>query len=298
LVDHLRRLYLAGTLRSTLHIANERRLLASVTRFPWDQVTGKAALEIEHPQLFQDLIRRFHIRAWSMAGVFTGSRAEVSAAKKTLKRALRGMEGVSPFFFLSRRSFGWAQRFHRLLSTLNLWRKVREDLEKVKWLVDLFEGHPSYKMLTGAHWRARGEADVRQDPLDSGAGLIWISPILPMTGPATQEVLGLCETVFHEFGFEFQATLSCVNERSLCAITSISFDRQNFEEAARAGRCEDKVIATLLAHGYLPYRSSYAVQERFWEAPRSYWRAIQTLKKAWDPQGMLSPGRYIPPSKD
>ena len=76
-----------------------------------------------------------------------------------------------------------------------------------------------------------------------------------MTAQALAEVLIPSEKTFHQFGFEFQVTVSCLNERALCAVMSICFDNQSEDEKARAEACRQQLLRDLTENGFIPYRS-------------------------------------------
>jgi 4-cresol dehydrogenase (hydroxylating) len=103
----------------------------------------------------------------------------------------------------------------------------------------------------------------------------------------------LGESIFHKFGFEYQITLSFLNGRASCAIMSISFDKTDTEETARALACSEMLVDRLMDEGYIPYRGSPAVLERVRQKTSDYWKKLSALKQSWDPQGILAPGRYI-----
>lgn len=256
LMERLRRLRLQGTLASTIHCFNAGRLLASRTTFPWDQADGTEALEAANPELFQRMCRDRNLPAWALTASVRGSRAEVNAAVRTVWRALRGMPGLDKRVALSERQCRLLARAGRWLGRLMPGFWLVRSVEELRLGMDLLRGRPSYETLKGSHWRARGAPGTDQDALDSGAGLLWISPVLPMTQSAVDEVLALAKPIFHRHGFEFQITLSCINERALCGIMSLCFDRQSAEECARAEKCADSLLQTLLARGYVPYRAA------------------------------------------
>jgi 4-cresol dehydrogenase (hydroxylating) flavoprotein subunit len=293
LVDRFRPLYLSGTLRSTIHCANDRRLLAGATGFPWDKADGRQALEIQRPDVIASLYKQFGVRAWSLAGVLTGSRCEVAAARKALHKALKGASGIDTFFVIGPRLNALSRSLYKMLKRFRLFTSLLLDLEKVHWLIDLFGGQPSYSTLKGAHWRSRKIPGVSQNPLDSEAGLIWINGVLPMTSDDVESLHAIAEPIFREFGFEFQTTVSFINERSLCSLMSICFDHQSAEETTRARQCEKKLLATLCEKGYLPYRASVAQQKQLASMMPGTRGAAQRIKKALDPEGIIAPGRYI-----
>jgi 4-cresol dehydrogenase (hydroxylating) len=160
--------------------------------------------------------------------------------------------------------------------------------------MDLLQGRPSDDALKGSHWRTRTPPGHGVDPLDSQSGLVWICPILPMTSAAVQEVSALAEAAFHDYGFEYQATITAITERALIAVLSISFDHSSPEECDRAHACQTRLLETLLARGYVPYRGPASVMQSVWPLAPDYWRTLSSLKHTWDPTGIVAPGRYLP----
>ncbi len=294
LVDALRRLRLQGTVRSTVHCFNERRMLAGLTRYPWNDADGTQALEKQRPELLQRLCREFALPSWGASGTLSGSRQETSAARRRIKRELSRLPGLDRLFFLDERRFRWANRLARFVRLLIPNHSLARHVALVRQGMDLLAGRPSYGTLKGSHWRARQDPDATEDPLDSGSGIMWITPVLPMTGQAVGEFTRLVEPIFHQFGFEYQMTLSCTTERALSAIMSICFDKHSKEETTRAEQCGEKLLDVLLAQGYVPYRGSPAVMQQVRKQAPVYWKAVAQLKQAWDPQNIIAPGRYIP----
>jgi 4-cresol dehydrogenase (hydroxylating) flavoprotein subunit len=291
LADSLRRLRLQGTLRSTLHIFNQARILAGKQPFPWNQADGKQALETQHPELFQNLCRKHGVPAWAGTGVLMGSCAGTAAARRQITKEFRRVPGMGLVIFLNDRRLRWLRRLAHLVQR---WVPVLRNLAEIQIGVDLLAGRPSLDGLKSSHWRSRRSHPMKEDPLNTDAGLLWISPILPMTSQAVNEVSSLARGTFHESGFEFQIAYSCVEDRVLCAIITLCFDKSNIEEESRAKACCEKLTDRLLEKGYVPYRGSPLVMEHVRRKSPQYWSALSRLKRAWDPQGILSPGRYIP----
>jgi 4-cresol dehydrogenase (hydroxylating) flavoprotein subunit len=290
--EAIRRLRLAGTLRSTLHCFNDRRLLSGVTRFPWDQASGRQALEVECKDLFRELCENYGIPAWGATGSVQGTKREVAAGKRSIRRALSSVPGLR-LVFLSPKSLKWARRVAGWLSPTPWGALLSRRLDSAKVGMDMLLGRPSNKTLRGSHWRARTSLDDAADPLDTGSGLAWISPILPMTALAINEVCSLSEQIFHRHGFEYQVTMSAITERALIAVQSISFDHSNQEETLRARDCESELVTELLKRGYVPYRGPISIMEKVWQSAPHYWEIVSALKRAYDSKGIIAPGRYI-----
>jgi 4-cresol dehydrogenase (hydroxylating) flavoprotein subunit len=294
LFEAVRRLRLLGTLRSAVHCFNDRRLLGAVSHFPWDRATGRRALEIENPELFLRMCREYGISAWAMTGSLQGSAAEVAASRRVVRKALRSIPGVDRLLFFDEGLFAASQTVGRMMSHLGASSRVLRRLESVRIGRDMLLGKPSDATLKGSHWRSRTQHDEALDPLESEAGLAWISPILPMTSAAIAEVSELSEGVFHQHGFEYQTTITAITDRALIAVQSISYDRSSVEETARAGQCQDDLLRALLDRGYVPYRGPVSVMRHVWNAAQGYWEQVSSLKRIWDKDGVIAPGRYVP----
>jgi 4-cresol dehydrogenase (hydroxylating) len=291
--EAIRRLRLTGTLRSTLHCFNDRRLLSSSARFPWDRATGEQALEEAHPDLFRQMCKEYGVPAWAATGSLQGSSVEVAAARKQVRKVLRRVPGLDRLVFIDERAFAFTQRLAGWLRRVAPNSLLLRRLESIKLGSDMLKGRPSDATLRGSHWRARTQVNGSLDPLDTQSGLAWISPILPMTAAAIAEVSQLSEDTFHRHGFEYQATITAITDRALIAVQSISYDRSNDSETARASQCQDELVRTLLDHGYVPYRGPSSIMRHVWKAAPSYWQSLALLKSNWDPAGILAPGRYI-----
>jgi 4-cresol dehydrogenase (hydroxylating) flavoprotein subunit len=298
LIERLRPLRLAGTLRSISHCFNDRRLLTGAARFPYDRLDGRQAVEVADPQWVERVCRERRISAWAVSGSITGTPSEVQAARKALRRALSGLPGLQKVFFVDERKLARLERLTRLAARLRPLAPLAALVRNLRLGFQLLNGTPVYESLKGSHWRSRGDPGPTQDPLASQCGLVWVSPVLPMTAAAVEELERIAEPILHRFGFEFQVSMAFLNERSICAILPISFDRGSPDETARARDCHEQLLQVLLDHGYVPYRGSVAAQKKMREAAPVYWQAVARLKKAWDPADILAPGRYVQSLRD
>ena len=67
LIEALRPLRLSGALRSTVHIANDYKVLSSLQQYPWEETGGSVPLL---PSTMLELRRRLKFGAWSASGRF------------------------------------------------------------------------------------------------------------------------------------------------------------------------------------------------------------------------------------
>jgi 4-cresol dehydrogenase (hydroxylating) len=123
-------------------------------------------------------------------------------------------------------------------------------MEAASGAFDLLEGVPSAAHLPGARWRAKqaSEAHLRE------AGLIWVSPVLPLCGRAVEEVRQIVEPIFKTYRFDPLITMTAVTERAICCVMSINYDRCDDADVQRAAACNQELYASLSRSGYYPYR--------------------------------------------
>ena len=170
---------------------------------------------------------------------------------------------------------------------------LRRALKIVPPLLDVLKGIPTEGFLPSAYWRKRRGASDDFDPDRDRCGLLWCSPVAPNTGEHAETVTQLGTAIALEHGFEPIISMSLINERSTITTIAITYDRQIDGEDEKAMRCYRALTQALLAQGYPPYRLNVASME-YGHTGGDYAAALQAIKAALDPKGILAPGRYEP----
>ena len=285
IVDALRPLRLNGTLRSVMHIGNDYKVLAGTTRYPWGAPDAGRPIDAA---AMTGLRRELGMGRWNGSGGLYGTRAQVREAKKQLRRALAGK--VDCLRFVDDRLVRIMRRFAGPFRLLTGW-DVRRTLSLLEPVYNLMKGVPTDDTLGSTYWRKKMPVPDRPDPDRDGCGLLWCSPVAPSTGEHALRVTDLASDVLLKHGFEPQIAVSLATERTLIAVTTISFDRAVPGADERALRCYEDLTAKLLASGYPPYRLNVASMHHG-VTPGSYGDVVSRLKAALDPRGILAPGRY------
>jgi 4-cresol dehydrogenase (hydroxylating) len=92
-------------------------------------------------------------------------------------------------------------------------------------------------------------------------------------------------------------TFSFISDRALICVANISFDRRRPDEAAAARIAYDELTDTLMKAGYVPYRCAPEGMGKLVDPADVYWEVAAQIKRALDPVGVISAGRYeSPPS--
>ena len=286
-VETLRRLRLEGTLRSVSHIGNDLRLISGAGPLGPQEGALTRAQRLE-------LRRAAGLGAWTIAGGLYGDAGQVAAARRRVRRALSGT-GRKLFFFDERR-LAQAERVAGALSRLGVARSLAPRVASLRSLFELNRGRPSNRFLAGAYWRRRGGVPPQgpSDPAAEGCGLMWLAPVIPATGEAALELVGLIEPIFNRHGFDAFLTLSTITDRCLGGVFTICYDREDAAETARAQACYEEAFDAAVDAGFPPYRAGVQSMARLARGSEVFWDVAADLKQALDPQGLIAPGRYEP----
>lgn len=290
LVDALRPLRLAGTLNSAVHIGNDLRVVSGNRGYPWREAGEGTPL----PDDIRAALRSEHgVGAWNASGALVGGRAQVREAAARLRAALRGVGRV---VFVDDAKLALGLRVAGMLRRVGLGRTLSRQLAALAPNYGLLKGEPTDWALRGTHWRLRQPpAEPATDPRDCGAGLLWLSPVLPIRGAEAAALLAMVRPILRRHGFEDLVTFTMLNERAMVAVINLAFDKGVAGEAARADAAYHEALDACVAAGYVPYRAGPSGMPALWREGDVFWRAAAAIKVALDPAGIIAPGRYIPP---
>ena len=129
---------------------------------------------------------------------------------------------------------------------------MQETLEGASGAFELLEGVPTSEHLRGVGWRSPNAPDVESI---RRAGLMWFSPVLPMTASAANDVVAQVEALSSQHGFDALMTLSAVSSRAMCCVISIHYAKSDATETTRAQPFCRALSEELGSSGYLPYRT-------------------------------------------
>ena len=286
-VDALRPLRIDGTLRSTVHIGNDYKVLSGLRQYPWKEMGGATPLNSEVLAHFR---KKLNFGFWNGSGGLYGTRPQVAEARRLVRRALR--HKVSRLQFLDDRMLHLASVFAKPYSLITGWDLSRT-LELLKPVYGLMKGVPTGQPVASAYWRKKTPPPAVMDPDGDGCGLMWYSPIAPAEAGQAQRLTSLAAEILLSHGFEPQMSLSTVNERTLTCVISICYDRAVDGEDERAAGCHRELERRMAESGFYPYRLGIHSMDAL---PQGgvYGDLLRSIKKLLDPNHLLAPGRYEP----
>lgn len=286
IVNLLKPLRLDGTINSAMHIANDYKVLQSIRSYPWGTTQNKTPLAKSH---LEDFSTTWDFGAWNASGALYGSRAQVKAARKRIKKQLKGK--VKKLKFIDDRMLKLAEIFQKpyyWLTGINL----PEMMKIIKPVYGMTKGIPTDAMIASTYWRKKKDFQVNNNPDKDACGLMWLSPVAPTNGQYAMEIWNMIDSIFTKYQFEPAVSITLITERTLDCVVGLSYDRDIDGEDKRAQQCHDELLAELIEHGYYPYRLGIHSMHSLPEPETAYKDFISNIKKSIDPKGILSPGRY------
>ncbi len=281
LVAQVRKLRAENVLTSLVHIANATRSLVTTQTFPPgfanQRVSCQQALELMNNGTL------FKVGFWTAIGCLSGSRRVVAAHRHRLKKAFAKIGTVK---FFTDKKISIVENFLALplLDKVRSVARLRESIDSLKYIHEIGKGIPSNKALNNITWRVKDRKDL---------GLIWLSPVTPSSPEEVRLMLDIVDGEYAATEFEMPVTLTAVTDDKMVAIFSIIFDKTKEQEVVNAHKLYFSASAKLKQNGIHMYRSSILAMDDIDYPHLGKKLVLRQLKDALDPQGIISPRRYI-----
>ncbi len=133
-----------------------------------------------------------------------------------------------------------------------------------------------------------GDLDV-----NSKEGWVLIPPVVPFTGADILKATEMYHQKEREYGIEVNTTFNVLSANAIDVVTSIRFNRSEKEKVQLVHKVLDELHIAFKEAKYYPYRCDidHQTKELLYE-DETYYDVLKKLKQAFDPNGILSPGRY------
>jgi len=292
IVDALHDLKQNDVLRSSATLFNSHRMLGFTGKYPWELHDGKTTLP--EKMALEVLGRSMPVAAfWYGDGaLYSNSHAQARAERKLVKKALKGLVENLTFFYEPKVT---ALTFcSRVLEKMGV--SVPSQMLEFFFKKSLYTGHlvPMEMTLGSTYFRMKSPrpAPEKMDPCLDNCGIYWMGPIVPFDGVNVDLAIKIIKETITEHGFEPGMTLQMITARQIDIIVSIAFDRTIPGEDLKAKTCHDDLLQKLIDEGFYPYRLGIQSQFLLPSPDDDYCLFIEKIKKALDPNDILSPGRY------
>jgi 4-cresol dehydrogenase (hydroxylating) flavoprotein subunit len=253
IIDLVRPLKLHNVVPSLIKVTSDLYGLGTVATYPFERTQGHVPLPDD---VRREMQREHGIGPRCVSGAFYGASDDA---------LLPLVERVKAHFSRSRNaryvSHEDAQHSHIL-----------------KIHIDTFSGQPTDSELGLLNWRP-------------GRGACWFLPPMPMVGAIANQQQAMSRRILCEHGLEYITEYVC-GPRMSRALHLVLFNRQDPQERQRVIACYRALMDAYAQAGYPVSRVPLDFQEEAMARLEVLPEVCADLKRALDPNGILSPGRY------
>lgn len=292
LIEILSALKREQVLTGVVHSGNRPRGRVSLMHGVAEYLQQHCGIDGEHlGRMAEEVAAAVAPGEWVALGGVTGTRRQVQAALHEIRRRTRAVATLR-VFDEARLNLGYSVM--HALRALPWARRQAAAINAIRPLHGLALGRPTDAAIDNLLWRF-GRTDLTAARLDeSNCGLIFINPALPMDGAFVEEALRAFEAVARAYEHVLYVTVNVETDNSLVAVINLLFDRSDDAERVRAQRCADAIYAEIRRLGLEVYRARVDMMDQVVDPSSSHWQAVARVKAAFDPDGVIAPGRYCP----
>jgi 4-cresol dehydrogenase (hydroxylating) len=160
----------------------------------------------------------------------------------------------------------------------------------------LLQGHPSDFSLASISYAAFGEvSDQDLPPEETGAGLVHITPSMPLEGEVVRGAVDRATRFLRKRGYsQISLSINAISARCAVLVIPLAFDRRKSDETKRAHESSSELTSEFAQAGMLPYRVGLDQASRLPLMSAPWPKMFAELQKIFDPRGCLAPSRYEP----
>lgn len=239
----------------------------------------------------EDLARKYDVPAWTVAGSIYGTKKVVSAARQDIKTQIRKAKLKCQIIFSSSLLIKCGRWVTNKVPNC-LFQKERRMVQTLDMGIDIMRGIPNQVALPLSYWRtSQLKKNETLNPAEDSCGLLWYSPLLSMDKGNMRNFVEMVRQICPKHNIEPLITLTNFNHRCSDSTIPILFDQSNPDAVKDAKKCLDELFRQGLKLGFIPYRLNIDQQQHLNEKD-SLWNITNKINKAFDPNGVVSSGRY------
>jgi 4-cresol dehydrogenase (hydroxylating) len=273
----------------SINLMDRRRLISITTENP----NGFESNDLMSEQQVKDIANKNQLPYWLVVGSVYGDTEVVKATKKAFKRKAKA---IGPVLFSDSKRIKIATHVLKLMPKVAVVKKIGLQLASLQEGTDIMLGIPNQVALPLPYWRnpkVRPNKNKELSPAKDNCGLLWYAPLIRMTASSLDTFVRFVRETTPKYGIEPLITFTNLKHDCVDSTVPIVFDLHQPEQIKNAHACLNELIQKGADYGFVPYRLDVKQQENLNEK-HMFWQTTNVIKEAFDPNRVLSPGRYNP----
>jgi len=266
----------------SLRIFNDYRMIGFSKQYPWKAMNDKTPLSKE---VLEELKKESGIKGkWVGLGALYSINKDFAKAEKNYIKKL-----INPF--TNQLEFYDEEKATQIKN--NGTPDEQRFIDFIFFKSSL-QGYTSENTLNMCYWRKREPIPDKKDIHRDKCGVLWYCPAIPNADQDVKKAIGIVEETSLKYNLEPNIGFLFISERSLDITGAICYDKNDPVQDEAARKCHDEILKKFLKAGYPPYRLGIQSMDLISNYSKEYKTLLKTLKKALDPENIMSRQRYIP----
>ncbi len=274
---------------TTFHISNAHRVEINACPLLYQHFLkeglGEEASKKQAIEIFNKIKK-----CWSASCGLLGTESYIKEAYACTKKALKGMGHVS---LITTAKVKRRQKIADLLSFLPSYRQEKALLKTIEAPLGHSKGIPSNDALNSIFWPLGEKPRDLINPAQQNCGKLYILPLVPMDGQSFFEAVKLTEEILEEkYGFTPYITMNMAKDKVFESVINIAFHRSDQAKVDKAHQAIKELNQQFVTSGFIPYRVGIQAMSEIIDPNDYHWQLVAELKDVFDPNKIISPGRY------
>jgi len=283
----------------SINLMDKRRILSMFA----DNPNGTAQHKVMSLEQIDSIAKLQDTPCWTIVGTIYGTSSVVSVVAKEIRALFKQVNckfifSDSAIIKLGNLAVNNMPNFVFKLS--NKLVDAKTQLNSFNLGEEIMLGKPNRVALKLAYWRNPDLPKLTEDPnhvfsiAKDKCGLLWYAPLIPMIPEEMKRYVEFIRTTCPKYNIEPFITFTNLRHDCIDSTIPIVFDSSNPVAVKDAQDCLKELVLEGMKQGWVPYRLNIDQQQWLLEKDKPFWKAVQLLQNSFDPNNILSPGRYNP----
>ncbi len=274
---------------SIVHIANKARTTSTFVPIlaGFYQEKKKISYSNAHKIAHQYVLSSMN-NAWTAGGALSGTKEQVKTNFILIKKRLSRYGRV---MLISDKKIERTKKWLNKLSFIPSVAQQNAVLQAITPLFKIVKGIPTNETLKSLYWNKKNIPTFAQ-PQHHATGTLFILPLIPLKGKYATELIEITKEKLSEAGLNAYITLNTFNTNTLGAVINVLFDKEIPGKSVEVKAKLNELHYLYREKGYIPYRVSIDDMEQITDKDDTFWQTVRDMKKTFDPNNIIAPGRY------
>lgn len=276
----------SGIIQS-VNLMNKNRIIAT-------KDSNAYPINKSNKSLFNKMIHKGDRMEWQLIGAIHGNKEITTIVIKKLKKLFSSHSDMKMFF--TQRKLKVLKYFLSYIPVIRKNEEIALSLSQMQSFFDLVSGVPSNVGLNLAYLYKKYDKNnlLTLNPSLDDVGLRWFAPLVPIIPEKVLEFNEIITRVSSQFEVPALITFNTISPLCFDCTIPIFFEKDNELSEKKADEYFWALLNECQKAGFFPYRLDIEAQKKLIIKDLAYWQTPLSIKKALDPNNIISPGRYLP----